>query len=85
MNINPHNPPDSELIGDSKVKGAAPKFRLCVTGVGLGLLAVVLTAPIWAIFAPVFLPPLLATVFSVVVPVAAFSVVLWKICSNQGK
>ena len=90
MNTNSHKLPDSELTEDSEsAKGKGhdtKKFRLCGTGVGLGLLAVLITAPIWGIFGPPFISmfsPLLATAFSVVVPVAAFSVVLWKICSKQ--
>jgi hypothetical protein len=61
------------------------KFKLCGTGIGLGLLAVVLTVPLWGIFVPTFITnfsPLLANIFSVAIPVAAFSVVLWKTCSK---
>ena len=62
------------------------RFRLCGTGVGFGLLAVVLTTPIWGIFGPPFISafsPFFATAFSVAVPIVVFSVVLWKICATR--
>jgi hypothetical protein len=62
------------------------RFRLCGTGVGLGLLAVVITAPIWGIFVPPFISaysPFFAKAFSVAVPIVVFSVVLWKICATR--
>lgn len=90
METNPYEPPESDLKGanqstQAKEQGTV-KFRLCGTGVGLGLIAVFVTTPIWGIFGPAFISffsPLLATIFSVVMPVAAFSIVLWKICSTH--
>ena len=62
------------------------RFRLCGTGVGLGLLAVIITTPIWGIFGPPFISAysaFFAKAFSVAVPVVVFSVVLWKICATR--
>ncbi len=89
METNTHESPEFDLTGENQstqAKGQGTgKFKLCVTGVGLGLLAVFVTIPIWGILGPAFisaLSPLLATVFSIVIPVAAFSIVLRKICST---
>ena len=61
------------------------KFKLCGTGIGFGLLAIVVTIPVWGIFGPVFISrfsPIFSDIISVVIPVAAFSIVLWKTCTT---
>jgi hypothetical protein len=58
-------------MADTTKKGR--NFEPCATGFGLGLLAIVITFPLWGLYGFIFISRLS--------PLLAFSIVFWKICS----
>lgn len=65
--------------------GKLRSFKLCGTGIGLGLVAAFVTIPLWGIFGPLIISmvsPLLSTILTVTIPIAVFVIVYIKICST---
>lgn len=61
------------------------RFRICGAGIGFGLIAVVITAPVWLLFGPyvVAFTPIPVSAFMVVAPAAILAFVIWKVCSGS--
>ena len=65
------------------VKENIKKIRFCGVGIGLGLLGVVITAPIYGFASTLLLPPGLSLIVSIIFPISVFLIVCSKVCAPE--